>query len=156
MNKRPSAMPKVPNPHHSSRVESGTDTRVEAVTGTLGEGVSNNGAPAIPPEELGANVSVSDADPSNVIPSSNAAESIVEPVTNADDSDMKVSGSAKSDEEENPNTTSETTYKFPEKMEKEDSSPHKPSSHTSKEGNDSTSASEAATTPPGTPELVRQ
>eukprot|EP00957_Ditylum_brightwellii_P148954 11340693-Ditylum_brightwellii.AAC.1 len=68
---------------------------------------------------------------------------------------MEVSGSAKSDEEERPNTTSEITGGFPEKMEYEDSSPHKPSSHTSKEDNDSGSGSEAATTPPGTPELVR-
>eukprot|EP00957_Ditylum_brightwellii_P003367 255078-Ditylum_brightwellii.AAC.1 len=82
MSKRPPDVPQVPNHYLSSRVESGTDAGVEAGTGLQGEGESNNGALAI-------------ADPSSVLPSSNAAESIVEPVTNAN-------------EEENPNPTSET------------------------------------------------
>eukprot|EP00957_Ditylum_brightwellii_P076979 5850720-Ditylum_brightwellii.AAC.1 len=142
MSKRPSDMPQIPYPHPSSRVESDTDTGVDAGTGPPGEGGSNNGAFSIPPEEVGTSVSVHDADPSSVIPLSNAAESVVEPVTNADGSDMKVSGSAKSDEEEKPNTTSETTGEFQEKIEHKDSSPHKLSSHTSKEDNDSDSGSE--------------
>eukprot|EP00957_Ditylum_brightwellii_P084064 6390996-Ditylum_brightwellii.AAC.1 len=130
MSKRASDVSYEPNPHPSDRVESGTDAGVEAGTGPPGEGDSNNGASAIPSEEVGASVSVSDTYPSSVIPSSNVAESIVEPVTNADDSDSKVGGSAKSDEEENTNTTSETTGVFLETMEQEDSSPHKPTSPT--------------------------
>eukprot|EP00957_Ditylum_brightwellii_P134327 10240954-Ditylum_brightwellii.AAC.1 len=60
------------------------------------------------------------------------------------------------DEEENPNITSETTLGLQDLREHEDSSPHKPSSRTSKEDNDPGSESEAATTPPGTPRLVMQ
>eukprot|EP00957_Ditylum_brightwellii_P170550 12982728-Ditylum_brightwellii.AAC.1 len=109
MSKRASDVSYEPNLHPSIRVESGTDAGVEAGTGPLGEGGSNNGAHAIPSEEVDASVSVSNVDPISAIPSSNTAESIVEPVTNADDSDSKVGGSAKSKEEENPNTTSETS-----------------------------------------------
>eukprot|EP00957_Ditylum_brightwellii_P023513 1774200-Ditylum_brightwellii.AAC.1 len=47
MSKRPSDVPQVPNPHPSSRVESGTDTGIEADTGLQGEGESKNGALAI-------------------------------------------------------------------------------------------------------------
>eukprot|EP00957_Ditylum_brightwellii_P126608 9650484-Ditylum_brightwellii.AAC.1 len=43
-----------------------------------------------------------------------------------------------------------------QKLEQEDSLPHKLTSPTSKEDNDSDSGSEAATTPCGTPELVRR
>ena len=68
MSKRPSEVPQVPNPYPSSRVESGTDAGVEASTGLLEYRESNNGALAI-------------ADPNSVLPSSNAAESIVEPGT---------------------------------------------------------------------------
>eukprot|EP00957_Ditylum_brightwellii_P019190 1446847-Ditylum_brightwellii.AAC.1 len=156
MSKQASDVSYEPNPHLSNRVEPGTDTRVEAGTGPPGEGDSNNGAPAIPSEEVGANVCVSDADPSSIIPSSNASKSIVEPVINANDSDSKVGGSDKSDEEENLNTTSETTGGFLETMEQEESSPHKSTSPTNKEENDATSVSEATTSPPGTPELIQQ
>eukprot|EP00957_Ditylum_brightwellii_P157062 11954042-Ditylum_brightwellii.AAC.1 len=83
MSKRPSDVPQVPNPHPSSRVESGTDKGVEAGTGLQEYRESNNGSLAI-------------ADPNSALPTSNGTESIVKPGTNAH-------------EEENPNTTSETT-----------------------------------------------
>eukprot|EP00957_Ditylum_brightwellii_P188582 14356528-Ditylum_brightwellii.AAC.1 len=74
MSKQASDMSYEPNSHPSNMVKSGTDTGVEAGTGPLEEGDSNNGALVIPSEKLGASVSVSDADPSSVIPSSNVAE----------------------------------------------------------------------------------
>eukprot|EP00957_Ditylum_brightwellii_P078124 5939304-Ditylum_brightwellii.AAC.1 len=110
MSKRLSDVPQVPNPHPFSRIESGTDEGVEAGTGLQGYMESSNGTLTI-------------ADPSSVLPSSNAAESIVEPGTNAD-------------KEEDPNTTSETTDGFQDKGEHEDSSPHKSTSPTSKDNND--------------------
>eukprot|EP00957_Ditylum_brightwellii_P015465 1163710-Ditylum_brightwellii.AAC.1 len=79
MSKRPLDVPQVPNPLPSSRVESGTDTGVEAGAGLLEKGDSSNGSLAIPPKEVGASASVCDADPSSVISSSKAAESIVKP-----------------------------------------------------------------------------
>eukprot|EP00957_Ditylum_brightwellii_P104371 7948890-Ditylum_brightwellii.AAC.1 len=116
MSKILSDVPQVPNTHPSSRVESGTDEGVEAVTGLQGYEEINNGALAI-------------TDPSSVLPSSNAAESIVEPGTNAD-------------KEENPNTTSESTDGFQDKGEHADSSPHKPTSPTSKNNDDPGSESD--------------
>eukprot|EP00957_Ditylum_brightwellii_P032114 2435291-Ditylum_brightwellii.AAC.1 len=110
MSKRLSDVPQVPNHHPSGRVVSGTDAVIEAGTGLQGYGRSNNGALAI-------------ADPSSVLPSSNEAESIVEPGTIAD-------------EKENPNITSEATGGFQDKGEHEYSSPHKPTSLTSKDNND--------------------
>eukprot|EP00957_Ditylum_brightwellii_P088168 6715541-Ditylum_brightwellii.AAC.1 len=97
MSKRPSDVPQVPNPHLSSRIESGTDEGVEAGTGLQGDRENDKSALAI-------------ADPSSVLPSSNAAESIVGPGTNAD-------------KEENPNTTSETTGGFQDKRTQRFSSP---------------------------------
>eukprot|EP00957_Ditylum_brightwellii_P133241 10159715-Ditylum_brightwellii.AAC.1 len=157
MSKRASDVSHEPNPHPSTRVELGTDVGVEAGTVPPGDGGSNHVAPAIPSEEVGTSVNVSDADYSNVIPSSNKAESIVGSVTNADDSDSNLGGSAKSDEEENPNTTSETSGGFLTTIEQKDSFPQKPTFPTSKEENDDASdVSEATTSPPGTPEHVRQ
>eukprot|EP00957_Ditylum_brightwellii_P198403 15119306-Ditylum_brightwellii.AAC.1 len=66
MSKRPSEVPQVPNLHPSSRIESGTDAGVEVSTGLQVSEESNNGTVAI-------------ADPNNVLPTSNEAESIVEP-----------------------------------------------------------------------------
>eukprot|EP00957_Ditylum_brightwellii_P020598 1552735-Ditylum_brightwellii.AAC.1 len=116
MSKRPSDAPQVPNPHPFSRVESSTDEGVEAGTGLQEYRESNNGALAI-------------ADPNSVLPSSNAAESIVELGTNAD-------------EEGNPKITSETTGGFQDKGKNEDFSPYKPTSPTSKDNNDPGSESD--------------
>eukprot|EP00957_Ditylum_brightwellii_P132242 10083791-Ditylum_brightwellii.AAC.1 len=66
MSKRPSEVPQVSNLHSFSRVESRTDAGVEASTDLQEYGESNNSALAI-------------ADPNSVLPSPNAAESIVEP-----------------------------------------------------------------------------
>eukprot|EP00957_Ditylum_brightwellii_P047451 3604186-Ditylum_brightwellii.AAC.1 len=66
MSKRESEVPQVPNPHPSSRVESGTDAGVEASIGLQASNESNNGAVAI-------------ADPNSDLSSSNEARSIVEP-----------------------------------------------------------------------------
>eukprot|EP00957_Ditylum_brightwellii_P056001 4244117-Ditylum_brightwellii.AAC.1 len=83
MSKRPSEVPQVPNLHPSSRVESGTYAGVEVGTGLQEHRESNNGVLVI-------------ADPNSVLSSSSAAESIVEPDTNAH-------------KEKNPSTTLEAT-----------------------------------------------
>eukprot|EP00957_Ditylum_brightwellii_P121511 9267659-Ditylum_brightwellii.AAC.1 len=117
----------LPNPHPSSRVESGTDSGVEASTGLQVYKESNNGAVAI-------------ADSNSALTSSNEDGSIVEPGTNAG-------------KEKNPNTTSEATDGFQDEEEHEDSSPHKPTFPTSEDNNDPGSVSGTGTTPPGTPDV---
>eukprot|EP00957_Ditylum_brightwellii_P174259 13267350-Ditylum_brightwellii.AAC.1 len=136
MIKRSSEVPHEPNLHPSGRVEVGTDAGISGGTVPPGDGESNNDAPDIPSEEVGASVSVSDAGPSSVIPSSKASKSNVGPVTNTGESVSKLGGSANSDAEEKPNTTSESTSGIVATMGQKESCLPKPNSPTSQKEND--------------------